>query len=64
MTARTWRVVLADDGNTGPVAIGPVFTDKRIEIIRDEVEARGWTLLGEAREVSFAKFRAETGDAR
>lgn len=49
-------LVLADDGN-GPVAIGPVSNNDTIETIRDAAEDRGWTLLGQAREMSFREFR-------
>jgi hypothetical protein len=51
-------LVLADDGN-GPVAIGPVYKDESVERIRDEAEERGWTLLGQARPMSFREFKGE-----
>jgi hypothetical protein len=48
--------VLADTGDY-PVAIGPVSKDKTIEVIRDEAEKRGWTLCGQAVEMSYREFR-------
>jgi hypothetical protein len=48
--------VLADNGN-GPVAIGPVSKDETVMAIRDEAEGRGWTLIGQAVEMSYREFR-------
>jgi hypothetical protein len=50
--------VLADTGDY-PVAIGPVSKDETIMAIRDEAEERGWTLCGQAVEMSYREFRGE-----
>ncbi len=49
-------LVLAGDG-TGPVAIGPVSKEQTVKAIREQAEKRGWTLLGQAREMSWREFR-------
>ena len=55
------RVVLAADGQGTPVVVGPVYTDKGVDELRQMIEARpGWTVEGTAPLISKAALEWET----
>jgi hypothetical protein len=49
--------ILASDGQDNYYAIACADDDEATEALRDEIEARGWTVRGQVFQISIAGFR-------
>ena len=51
------RVVIAEDRDGGLVVVGPVYTDKGVQELRELIGRQpGWTVTGTARQLTKAQL--------
>ena len=57
----TGRVALAEDDQGNRLSIGPVYTERSLEQLRDEITGYGWTVTGTCPHYSRADFTGARG---